>query len=351
MVTVRFRFACWVILPAALVAGTSDRAAGQTDFATVKREVAVAQARHMAQAEYAQVDRIGEQYDELDNHALVSKVRSRTRRSGQFYLEEDCVDVAPGSKLKGLMPRRKSAVLARNSRYGFELTRPAGPEEWRLTDVHLADSADQSPRHLNTEWLAKQTLFVRPYAMSPLTLTDLFNAPSFRLLGCAPSPRDPALVRVQFENAPPPVGKKPQERLSGWCDLDPRAGWSIHGMEVTSKNQLQTATVRSDLKSALDGDGLVRIDEERQEVWVRSGDTLEAHRTQLYMYKIWVDRDVPEREFSLTAYGLPEPPGISFPRRTPTYVWLLLGATGFAVLAVLFRWLTRRKPALSTSTS
>ena len=347
MITVWTRSACWIVLTTALVTGTSHRAAAQTEFATVKTEVAAGQARHMAQAEYVQFDRVGEQYDELNNHALVSRVRSRMRRTGQWYLAEDSVDVTPPPDLKGLMPRRKSGVVALNSRYGFALSRPGGPTEWRLNDVHLADSVDPSPANLKAEFLAQGTLFTRPYAISS-TLTDLFNAPSFRLLGCAPSPRNPALVRVQFENNPPPVGKRPPSQLSGWCDLDPGAGWSIRGFEVTSDDRVLRDTTSTDVTSSVDRDGLVRIDEERHEIKIVKGETLLAHRTQLTTYKIWVDRDVPEREFSLTAYGLPEPPGISFVRPTPMYVWLLVGAGGFSILALVFRWLTHRKPAPST---
>jgi len=347
MITVWTRSACWIVLTTALVTGTSHRAAAQTEFATVKTEVAAGQARHMAQAEYVQFDRVGEQYDELNNHALVSRVRSRMRRTGQWYLAEDSVDVTPPPDLKGLMPRRKSGVVALNSRYGFALSRPGGPTEWRLNDVHLADSVDPSPANLKAEFLAQGTLFTRPYAISS-TLTDLFNAPSFRLLGCAPSPRNPALVRVQFENNPPPVGKRPPSQLSGWCDLDPGAGWSIRGFEVTSDDRVLRDTTSTDVTSSVDRDGLVRIDEERHEIKIVKGETLLAHRTQLTTYKIWVDRDVPEREFSLTAYGLPEPPGISFVRPTPMYVWLLVGAGGFAILALVFRWLTHRNPAPAT---
>ncbi len=346
MVTMRARFRCWVALPAMLIL-PNQKLEAQIDFATVKREVSAAQARHLEQAEYAQVDSIGEQYDELNNRAPVSKVHSKTRRSGQFYLAEDSVELAPPPNLKGLIPRRKSGVAARNSHYAFSLTRPGGPGEWRLKDLHLDNSADPLPSNLKTESLAQGTLFVRPYSLNPTTLMELFDTPSFRLLSCGSSPSDPAVVRVQFESTPPTVDKKPQAQLNGWCDLDPQVGWSIRGVEISVNYPIQSTKVRTDIKSTLDENGFVRIGEERQEIWVKSGNTLDSHRTQLNTYKIWQDRDIPEREFSLSAYGLPEPPGITFARPTPTYVWFLLGAAGFTVLAIAFRWLARRKPVPS----
>ncbi len=48
-------------------------------------------------------------------------------------------------------------------------------------------------------------------------------------------------------------------------------------------------------------------------------------------------------EFTLTHYGLPEPPGVEWERPTPTYVWLLLAAGVLGVIAVGCRWLLKRR--------
>ncbi|MEJ5277359.1 MAG: hypothetical protein WHU94_15750 [Thermogemmata sp.] len=52
--------------------------------------------------------------------------------------------------------------------------------------------------------------------------------------------------------------------------------------------------------------------------------------------------DPPEWEFTLSAFGLPEPVGVVWERRTPVYVWLLVAAGVLLTLAVFFRWLARR---------
>lgn len=51
----------------------------------------------------------------------------------------------------------------------------------------------------------------------------------------------------------------------------------------------------------------------------------------------------PETDFRLSAFGLPEPVGVVWERATPHYVWILFGAGVFALLALLFRYLARRK--------
>ena len=275
-------------------------------------------------------------------------MRIRFRQSGRFYLSDVTVDVAPPPEIKGF--RRNSSAVVRNSRYAFVLERPGGPGagEWRLKAFHPADSPDPAPRELTDDRFADGPGYTWPYR-TPYgdLLTDFFDAPSFRLLGCGPSPADPALVRVQFVTVPPPptAGQKPQPRLSGWCDLDPAAGWSIRRTAVTSGPEDDATVTTVTLASTLEGEGLVRMDEQTAENKWTKGGAVRSHTAAVSKYKVWIDRDVPEREFSLTAYGLPEPPGVRFAPRTPTYVWLLVAAGGFAALAVVFRWLSRRRPA------
>ncbi|MBY0233193.1 MAG: hypothetical protein K2W96_28250 [Gemmataceae bacterium] len=53
--------------------------------------------------------------------------------------------------------------------------------------------------------------------------------------------------------------------------------------------------------------------------------------------------DWDESKFRLSAFGLPEPVGVEWPKPTPRWVWLLVAAAGLAVLAVGFRWFARRR--------
>ena len=59
--------------------------------------------------------------------------------------------------------------------------------------------------------------------------------------------------------------------------------------------------------------------------------------------------ELPDQDFTLTAYGLPEPVGITWSKPTPNYVWPLVAAGGCVVLALGFRFLARRRAAAATS--
>ena len=64
-------------------------------------------------------------------------------------------------------------------------------------------------------------------------------------------------------------------------------------------------------------------------------------------YKCEIDRHVPDSEFTLSAFGLPEPVGVEWGRKTPVYVWLFLAAGVLGVLALGLRWLAHRRRTTS----
>jgi hypothetical protein len=95
-------------------------------------------------------------------------------------------------------------------------------------------------------------------------------------------------------------------------------------------------------------DGLpVPLRSNKQEVYRSPGDPLEIHDETHYQIDPRIDP--PETEFTLSAFGLPEPVGVTWEKPTPIYVWLILAAAGFGVLALLFRWLMRRRQAAAAA--
>ncbi len=55
--------------------------------------------------------------------------------------------------------------------------------------------------------------------------------------------------------------------------------------------------------------------------------------------------ELPDENFTLTAYGLPEPVGVAWRKPTRNYVWFLATAAVFVALAIGFRLLARRRTA------
>jgi len=63
---------------------------------------------------------------------------------------------------------------------------------------------------------------------------------------------------------------------------------------------------------------------------------------EVYIYDISYNQAVPDDVFRLSHYGLPEPVGVVWEKRTPVYVWLFVAAGVLLTLGIFFRWLARR---------
>lgn len=64
----------------------------------------------------------------------------------------------------------------------------------------------------------------------------------------------------------------------------------------------------------------------------------------------WVVNDrIPDSEFTLTAFGLPEPGSDEMKKSTPLYVWILIAAAVSVGLAIGFFILARRSRAKPTA--
>lgn len=55
-----------------------------------------------------------------------------------------------------------------------------------------------------------------------------------------------------------------------------------------------------------------------------------------------VFRNIPEYEFSLSYYGLPEPEGVSWTKPTPMYVWYIVGGVAFVFVSLAVGYWQRR---------
>jgi hypothetical protein len=66
---------------------------------------------------------------------------------------------------------------------------------------------------------------------------------------------------------------------------------------------------------------------------------LERHEESVFTLSF---ADVPERDFTLTAFGLPEPVGVTWPKPTKWWVWISLGAAFAVGIALVLAMLGRR---------
>ncbi len=122
--------------------------------------------------------------------------------------------------------------------------------------------------------------------------------------------------------------------------FDPANGWVCVGNRVQGENGSVSGEV-FEYESA--GESLPAI--KHWESWTKEGNGPEIRWLYNDMLEFRRAPDLSEKEFRLSAFGLPEPMGVRWEKPTPRYIWFVLGSAAFGVLAVVFRYLARRRAA------
>jgi len=247
---------------------------------------------------------------------------------------------------RGIPPAEVKAV---NSRYAFVLRKQTPTSDWVLVtfDTDLRDDRPINPREREKVVLDSFCvgLQVKGRLFSEITQESGFV---LKAVNVVPSNgRD--LVRIDFAHRHSretdkhswEINRQMWLSIDGWVVLDPEACWSIRECEVktTHLGGVQGTTSFTNEYKQTDSGFPLMI---RRVQHTRYADPTGARETMtVSTYDWYVDDAVPESEFTLSAFGLPEPPGIDWKRPTPW--WLYAGVAGVVclVLAFVLRWLAR----------
>jgi hypothetical protein len=228
-------------------------------------------------------------------------------------------------------------LQAYNSKYSFMLGRRTLEGEWLV--VRYGVEADQVG-------LRQQTREAIDYALSApvrvvrTRLEDLVGQSTFRVVevrGMEYEGRE--CVAVRFEN-PHPMSRRPfVPEQGGMLVLDPSRSWSLCRAEIRSQYLGD--------KGPTDGSEVVVMETRVG----KSGYPIPVRWT--YQYEgVMVTREYDlrdegveplEREFTLSAFGLPEPVGVEWERPVRWYLWLTLAGVVCLVAGGVFYWLSRRR--------
>lgn len=228
-------------------------------------------------------------------------------------------------------------ITLTNAHYSAELQRPkAEVDDWLLKRVTLKPTLPE-PTSSCFPWMTVSNLmllYCLPDACFVVTRTE-------------PSPDrtiDPTALRVHF--ACDRSKGTPHEAMdflqSGYVDVDSAHHFRPTRFEYHTTNSKMTATTTGTVEygSSTEWPVIRAASVSNRSVSQLKGTILGKEVTT---YKnVRYNEPVDEDEFWLTHYRLPEPIGVVRETSTPTFVWLLVAAAGFAGVAVLFRWLARR---------
>lgn len=220
----------------------------------------------------------------------------------------------PGEKLSG-------SVIGVNSRYRFRLER-AGPDDpWIISSLEQKGAEETRAEGLKNPLSAYFrlevqlnhgfSLYPRAGSIDPGP-TDLSQS-EFILKKVGPvNEGNEELVKAEFEYKNP---EKPNWPLkSGWIVYDPQNYWVIRNYQLRRQIGAADSVINAKLLYKRSNNGVPLLTTEFVED--KTGD---LRGTDEIEYRL-EEGDVPESEFTLSAFGLPEPFGVR-PTSTPWHLW------------------------------
>ncbi len=117
---------------------------------------------------------------------------------------------------------------------------------------------------------------------------------------------------------------------------------NLHGKPYSPNSVAWTLELkRRDLFAEVSKNGAPRC--QRIEFSAGNVDNPKVAQHELHEFSDYSDDAIPDEEFTLSYYGLPEPVGMEAKARIPNYVWFLIGAALFGLLAFVLRYSVRRR--------
>lgn len=232
-----------------------------------------------------------------------------------------------------------------NSRYFFELRRNSRGDHWLFKSAYMKGEPMPKSSQRMYDYLvgsrkgafdSLNELFLR---RGRTKATEITSIPGFKLLSAAEAANGRKL-EVKFS-----YPFRVSEAIKGPCECAVVFDLDAFGLpvEFTERSDLGDAESFYSNVTSIAKAGRRKYSHTitRREEYKYQGKAIQAETTTGTV--VTTLGHVPETEFTLTAFGFPEPAGVTWERPTPVYVWLLAAAGGFGALAVLFRRLARRR--------
>ena len=237
-------------------------------------------------------------------------------------------------------PKGKPAqeAVCINSKYAFEVTRGSGG--WQLNRVTMLADKQSGPV---TDKIA--TMMSRVFALNTLNGLNLTELGQNLAVVPGRSGTLESLSLVKPVSVTTSGNKQQLKTATLNLELGRYASLKSATAEVVMNKTPGVVRVDNEFRSA-DGVPIPVRSVTRETYSVPGGDLMIINDIT---YDIDPAAHPDDSEFTLTAFGLPEPVGVEWRKPTPIYVWLLVAAAILAVAAVAFRALSRRPVARTGS--
>lgn len=220
-------------------------------------------------------------------------------------------------------------IFAFNPRYGFNLKRKTNDVPWMLADLQIGTSR-VGPMGWERFPALRLCIDAQPYE-----LPELIRLPEFRIVRAALIQHSGLeLCQITFDS----------KETDGFLVLDPNRFWTIHQSKLRTTNSNAIIISRQEIELR-DRGAKYPVPKHR----LLNKEFANGPKPGKSEAKVEEELDVKElsmlpddNQFTLSAFGLPEPMGMQAPSRSHAYLWIASAAVGAAAIAMLFRWLTLR---------
>lgn len=236
-------------------------------------------------------------------------------------------------------------IFGQNPQYWFHL-KTGKDGAWILLELYRGDQLSGEKALFGIERIIKRDgceIGDRPIRLSPDAhlLGEILRSEKNRITSVnRKEPGGRELIEVQFEANPNPDDGRKLE--GGSLLLDPARAWLPLSQTARVRTGVASGTHSNEFEYSPGSQDLLRVVEQAEYIPFKGGETWRCK--WIWNYDVHVPAHLPDaQEFTLSAFGLPEPMGVKWEKPTPRYVWFLMAASGFAAIAFLFRYLSRHR--------
>ena len=233
-------------------------------------------------------------------------------------------------------------VELHNSDYHCVLTRKKTDQAWLILSQTMRKKGSDTKLK---PWAMAQSLV----GITGSDLPDLLKQENFRLVAARPVTREGSeMVEIDFTNFHPLIpGKSSGVIQSGSIILDPNHYWCRRWSNIQVKYIDPADGVAKDENELRDPSAKFPIPKLSLHTIVTKHTDITMTRIRRYEYDLREPPSLPpDSEFYISAFGLPEPMGITVPGPSRWYLWFMaIAAVSLALGWFLWRNLQQRKLA------
>jgi hypothetical protein len=227
----------------------------------------------------------------------------------------------------GTSKYREGEVIGQNPQYVFTLRKTVGNGPWKLIKL-----AKPTP---STEKKEANDGFLMVTGIQNQTLPKLAKQPGFRVVVYERSSDNNIKVQFRWD-----LSGYPDRRLEGHLVLDPEHCWCVRSAETQDIFQGKVTTKTSLRHEYESNQGLPLARSRSLRSWFLSANDPKPENIETIINVVQKVPDPlpPNTDFTLSAFGLTEPPGVTWERPTPWYLW----ASGIAFACLIIGFVSKR---------